>query len=441
MNDSPTSSSGLPTDHDSPPRLPPVARWILLVVGVGALLAWGVGQLRTGARLHEAEVLARTDIAALMMREQPPPRPRHALRGADWLSLEAFPPDHRLALAAVEYALRQDPLSSNAWLRVARLRLLLGEEDFARAALAHSDHRDPRFPRQRLESVRLWRMLGDGERALENAERVAALGPHFAREAAEELVLSGVSPVEAFRRVGGAETEPREMAGLLQRLHAASPSSAPQLWDEVPEAARGHRAVLDAGARLFSAPLDAGRLLDLWRLAAQTPTDDGSLFLDNHALAVSPWTNEFPLGWQPFPDGGSHTAVYVTGAGSAAGEGGSVRLDASRFGANFIRWPAYRFVVPAGEALRVSVPVQHQPTGDGRARITIQTSERTVNSPYSNGLREGWQELSVVLPAQDAPSLATMTVFWELPERSLRRTPHALAVHGIDVRPHRGGAQ
>jgi hypothetical protein len=374
-----------------------------------AALLWGVQQARLGAQRHDlVTTLARDPDRILELRHRFH-MPQGHLAVASYATRDVFPPDRALALEAIGRALAAEPLSARAWQALARERLLEGQDDAARQALALADRLEPRFPRQRLEAVRLWRLAGDSRRSLETALEVAALGPQYRREAALELLLAGSSPAEVFTVLGGPRLAPGAAVELAAALHNSRLDQMSDLVALIPAAAADDQEARHQLAALLLRPLQSERLMELWRLEDPPPqTAFDGITLANRDLLAPPFFNRFPLGWIPPQERGAVRVIWLSPLKPA--DTGRIRTVLPELGPPFHRGLLYRLLLPAGPARQLPLRVRATPAGQVQVEVTLREADRTTARVRLDPTCGEWQALPLPLPARDAPAIAVVAI-------------------------------
>lgn len=389
----------------------PLRRAASLLVILPALLVlyWGFDQARLGAQRHELITsLAQNPDRILELRDRFH-MPQGHLAVATYATRDIFPPERDLAMEAIGRALAAEPLSSRAWQALARERLLDGQDDAARQALALADRLEPRFPRQRLEAVRLWRLVGDSRRSLETALEVAALGPRYRREAALELLLAGTSPAEVFTVLGGPRLAPGAAVELAAVLHN---SNLQQMSDLVallpPDAAHDEEARRQLAALLLR-PLQPKRLLELWTLEDPPPqTGFDGIPLANRDLLAPPFFNRFPLGWLAPQERGAVRVIWLSPLEPA--DTGRIRTVLPDLGPPFHRGLLYRLLLPAGQGGSLPVRLRATPSEQVQVEVTLREGDRTTARVRLDSASDDWQALSLPLPARETPTIGVVAI-------------------------------
>ncbi|MDK2970881.1 MAG: hypothetical protein PWP23_636 [Candidatus Sumerlaeota bacterium] len=386
-------------------------RIVRLIAGIAFCLLWAVWgwhELRAGTQRESLRRAFEQDPTTLLENREQLTMPQSFLALASYASEDVFPPDRAAALQAAERAIAAEPLWSRPWMVLARERLLAGDDAGARRALDQADALEPRFPRQRLESVRLWTLLGEPRRGIEVAQAVGLLGDRYRLDAARELLLSGTAPADAFLLLGGPELNASEALRLAQALHDSRLDAMQALYAELPPSVALDSETRTELAALALDPLDADLVLALWNLEDQDVqvAPDG-IPLANRELEAPPFFNRFPLGWvPPVERGGSRIAWQ---AAEEDGFSGRIRLDLPAFGVGVFRYDFYRFVLPAGEQRTLPVRVRSVPMGELECEVSARAADGTplarVRLPPA---AEFWKDVRLELPAADEPQLVTV---------------------------------
>src|SRR5690606_13520823 len=109
-----------------------------------------------------------------------------------------------------------------------------GKREVAGVSLRRSDELDPRYPTQRMESIKLWMLLGDVDRAVELARNVGLMDFELRIEMAKTLRMLGKTPAEIFQLLDGQELTIGQMTRFLSFLWSQSPARMCELFAQFP---------------------------------------------------------------------------------------------------------------------------------------------------------------------------------------------------------------
>lgn len=412
-------------------------RLAFFLAAAAVIGAWGLWQMHHHARENRyAEAAADpADLLELSLREDPP-LAQYYLGIADVLSNEVFPANHAGARVAAERALALDPFSSRAWMVLAREHLFLGNDAQARAALQRSDEIDPRWPLQRLEAVRLWILLGDEQKGLDTAVRLAALSPELRRDAAHELISSGYSPRDVFNRLDIHDSTPDDIAGVIEAIRTPSLRQMEEVYSLIPEHAYRDAAFRRRLYHVAVNPLSTSQLLTLWKWHSPHLEDLGDeRCIDNPQLRHPPFGVEFPLGWQLPAANAAVTATWQA-APPDNNASGRIRVEVPAFGRTDFRYRYYRFLLPPHQRITVISPVRLDPPGEGQALLRAVVGNQEFESTILRGRDiAGWHELSVDLPAFERPQIVEVQLGWNRVARGGDQQDARVYIGGIALRP------
>ncbi|MDX2175878.1 MAG: hypothetical protein SF028_05350 [Candidatus Sumerlaeia bacterium] len=375
-----------------------------------AALAWGAARIAEGDAADRWADVVRAGTEAAILAFPDPPRTHGASRELARAAEEGFfPPRNDEAARFIEEALRLDPLRAGLWMQHARLRIAQGRRTDARISLLRSDELDPNFPAQRLEAVQLWVLLGETGRAYQTARQLAAFGPRRRNEAARELTRSGLPPEVTWHQLGGEALEGAELGDFLKALDSRNAAENARLLDLVPAARLADAEFRRRALEVALDPPLAGWIDRLWRPSDPATTDSLALDaprLDQFALA-DPW----PLGWQhPGPRNRLRADAYSPP--NSARPYGTLSLRFTDWGEDAPRafgWRFYRLPVPAGETAAFRLSVRLEPPGSSRVRLLLREGRSRRDGTETTPAGE-WQELSVLLPAEDRDRVVDLQV-------------------------------
>lgn len=433
-------------------------RLAIAAAAAALLAAWGASRVASAGRAGQWRAVLGDEGPAAAETLGPPPASADMQRLARYRVDSRMPPDYDGAESLIADALRRAPLRSSLWIDLARIRLFRGDADGARVALARADALDPGWPAQRLESSRLWFLLGDDQRGMELAASVADWDDESLVDAVESLCQSGFSPAEAWTRLA-AQRSPSEaaLAKLLGRLHSRDDAAMAALWRVLPQASiAADPSLRSAAANIFADPLVPQALESLWRTRADGQLaailDSPRVLAENPRLTSDPrrwmrkidwvenpnepppklgWLDalrapkkppelgldsaeaKFPLGWRPFPEnvwvwtayedpapGQNHGVLelYISGQSNAAKTG--------------IAWQLCTLMVAPGEQpVVLTLPTATAPRGLSIVRLLAFVGrEEVASSRDSDWSSEEWQALSVVVPPSQDYRLVTLVM-------------------------------
>jgi len=387
------------TDSPSAPSAgrPPLARAALSAVLAAGAILWAIGGAKAQrAQRHWEEAFRKGPIEAAAAPVPANPAAWRSL-GDIYLS-QFFPPADDLAIRAYRQALLLDPRSSVTWTRLAEAQFFSGDRAAAEASLSRADALDPNFPRQRLEAIRLWALLGREDRALGLGAGLARLGPQARADALRELSRLGHEPADLFRRLQLATTPPVERPALLDAFEAAYGRDAlarlshvlPAPWLE--NRPFRHRAI-EAALR----PVRYAEALRWWHLELGLPFEDdsGAIFAPNLDLASDPFSQTGPLGWQAPSASPMARTVWVP---PSAAEPGMLAFQFERRYSQPFDAPLWVGILPPGLAVELSIDVQMEPAERSRVDLVFGGGGEELMQSLPAGRTE-WQTVSKVLPA------------------------------------------
>ncbi|MDX1972680.1 MAG: hypothetical protein SFY68_09135 [Candidatus Sumerlaeia bacterium] len=274
-------------------------RWAVAVVFFAFVMVWGWSQLRFHTHVGRVDRVIQSGEAPAFTALKPPlPLSPQENRLGRFLLEELFPPSFVEAEEAYIRALHSDPLSSLAWLRLAEVYLYKGDTTRARLALLRSDTLDPRYPRERLEAIRLWVLLGEPEKALELGSRMASLGGVNPRLALKELVEARFPFEDISQHLNFEERTPSELRQIFLYLREEQPRKFAEAVQYLPESKLQDAGLLTSLARFAVELNEAPVARDLWfRQNPQPVVLASRLMIPDPLLLATPFRERFPLGW------------------------------------------------------------------------------------------------------------------------------------------------
>lgn len=360
---------------------------------------------------------------------------------AEMYSRDFMPPDNAQARAMLGEAIRLAPLDSLYWLRVSEQNLLLGDREKAIAALRMSDDLDPRWPRQRLDAIRLWRIVGERDRALTLGIQIASLGSPYNEIAARELLDNGFTTPEVMKAVGFEKRSPAQMARLIGAMARRPGVSLEDLWAVVPESARGDAELRNEMATIAVQRRRYSLLQEMWKYEPdQLVTLAPGLVVKNTDLRRSPLGRTYELGWQEPIDGGSDVTTKWVAPGGLAGDSGKLDVDIGPYAPEQLWWPMYRLIIPADTAVDLGARVSINPGVRTVAEVRVMVENEWFSNATTSGVNDRPEDLRHAIPPAPEPRMATIHISW----RRVALTDTAsmaksrLVVHGVLVRalPH-----
>jgi tetratricopeptide (TPR) repeat protein len=425
---------------------------------LGALfLAWGAAQIRLVQSRERWRDQAREN-PYLTADASGFPRESEFLRSAGRIrEKKLFPPDYAGAAEMYWEALPLAPLDATLWMEMAQALLFQGQTEEAAICLRRSDALAPGYPAQRLQSIRLWHLLGDAEKGREAARRLGSLSPMLRERVLDELAALGYAPEQIFRFLELGHLPPNEAGKLARRLAPKTAEEARALFAHVPDqlfAEREFRREAVPLAAAFPLPDLLRRLWEMERAggseAGGSETGGGAagaslrelldregkpsgFLVENLDLKEAPFRDPFFLGWQPLPDsGGRASASWIA---PRDGERGLIRLsfrDAIMSSGQAFGWVFQRWLAPPGGPLRIVLRLRPEPPSQSLCSFTARIlSGGGARSNASAPRADGWQRLELVLPARKD---------WAIIELTLERNRRANA-SGISGAADLGGLE
>lgn len=372
-----------------------------------ASLTWGVRQWDTSWNTAEWHArLAFPKVETLNTLPPPPNEPRAWIRLGRIYENTVFPPAYDQAARCYAEAIKLDPQRSAPWMHLARVNLLSGKIDAARAALAQSDKLDPRFPRERAEAVQLWALAGDYEAALTLAKHIADIGPEGRRIASRELVLAGFGAEEIFDRLDAVNQRGRALAELVIPLITRDTAATRALLGKLPEEVWDDPSFARPMLQPLTRPLVhefAMRAWDTSFRAGNAGVGIPPVGLVNASLHARPFDDPRVLGWQAAPRGGGVAVRHRDGKEVQAPHNrGTIRLTFTDTTANVdeeLSWRMYRLPVAQDTSLTIRAFVLLRPPDRSTCQIIVRAEGQAWRSGTSDWGDDKWQTLEVSLPA------------------------------------------
>jgi hypothetical protein len=409
-------------------------RAVIGIILALAILAWTASMIPWGVSRAQWQRLASASLEEQLAFASRGDLPQSArLRLASAYSREVFPPRHDLAIPFLRDALLDAPGDATTWNAYARTSLLLGEREWATSALRRADLLDPRYPRQRIESIRLWHLLGEEPRALEVAEQVASLGLASRTAAARELMELRYPPARVFAILDAATLPPGDLLGFCWAIRTRSPELNRAGYDLIPPTALKDDAFRDGLAELCLNPVEPHTLARLWRLEAGVDvTPDGPVRLSNPDLGLPPFGGGFPLGWLRLEKPREREVSWLAPGRGAAPSRGTIE----------IRWvgeegeayfPFYRLLIPPGTGRTIALRVRVE---DPEA-IDVRLDARVLNGPRNAGevTRAGTPEVQeIVARIPDTTEFTAGDLAIRLRRKGAASRGTRVFLHGLELR-------
>lgn len=406
------------------------------------MLLWGMWSLRAGFAHQPWYVLPDEDTQSFLELEGTAPEALLHVTRADIFSEGIFPPDHDAAVRDLETALRLDPQFSRAWMALARERILQGRLDEARAALETSDRLSPVYPSERLKSAALWTMLGDRDRSLRIARRIASLGPEQTGPVARELLRLGFDTDNVVEVVDFLGLETIDRLALLKVFHRERPGSATVLIDRLPPEDLEYAEVRQYVAPFLMNPLDPVLLGELWSISNPSLSlIDGRILVEDPGIEQPPFAGSFPMGWLNLKDSEATVSWEPMGSMLGGNAGGRIRFSLPRYVRREIQWTCYRFLADTGPAFEIEVEMTPSlartsqltfggtmnPGGDLRGTVEQVIGER----PLAMRLR---------IPDRTAPALVSLHLRWKPLVDPTAAQGDAIFIEGLEILSEDGQA-
>lgn len=425
-------------------------------VGIAAFLTWGAAQLGAALRVSwwraEVSELGRGIVASDMI---PPFIPEAYLTLAKSFNENQIPADNLAAEDRVAKVLPLEPMSATLWIPLGKYALLQGKEDVARAALGRAADLSPLVPREQLEAIPLWVLLGEEVKAGEIAQRIASaaksnyspdgeeissspMGSGDERpavQAARALSMAGFAPDVAFRLLDGEHLEPSIQVAVLTELRTSDAAVLQRIFDQLSPKTIANPAFHDQLLRVASDPFLEGVAMRIWSARSGNLLHNANgVPVDNLDLARNPFADSFSFGWQsPRSSAGD---AYVEWSGPA--EGGSrgsisIEFDDRYTDGKAFTWPLYVFVAPAGKAVRAELILSI--TGDLGTAASFQLSAKGTAGRSEQVVASGEdQTLTATLPAADKPRIVRVILNRKPPTKQRTSTPGSVVIKGLDIR-------
>lgn len=381
-----------------PPLLPLGSVCAALAVAWGG---WQFARAVENSRWERAKADGPEAAYALPLEKTPESSDVRLLRGR-FVSTDIFPADHPAAVGEFTRAVQLDPLSSLAWYELAKEEVLVNRPAEARAALERSDQLDPYYPRQRFGAIQLWATLGERERAITLARKIAGLGGEFRDTAAKKLLSLPMSPAEIHETLDFGSLQGMELADALVAVRAEDPERMAELWKRVDRARlTGNGGALKKAIRIATDPFVYDAVVSVWKSQNSFLEFTKENYpVDNPNLARVPTLEAFPLGWQPLP--GLPPDQLVRWVAPVEGDLFPKGFIQFTFTADrpedTLRWTFYRFPVPVMTGMDIEVDVRQIPSVSSTCSIQVMIGEEQVASAATSWAEEGWQALKLKVP-------------------------------------------
>jgi len=400
-----------------------------------ALVVWGASRAVVGFDRQAWYALEAEEPEDFLALEGSAPEPLLHVRRADMLSEDVFPPDHARAIEECRAALVADPMYSRAWLALARERILTGDLAQARAALEASDRFAPVYPSERTESLSLWRMLGDDEKCVQLARRIAALGTEQTAAVAGELLRLGFDPPTVLDAVRFDELGTLGRLALLRVFHKEAPGSAGLLIERLPEEDLEYSELRRYIAPFLMKPLAAPMLGEVWNLSDPALRLVGGMVLvENLNLDQPPFSTGFPMGWLALEKSDA-SAVWEPGNSQAGGDGtGRIQFTLPRYVRRTVEWPCYRLLADAGPEFEARLHLT--PALARSAEVSLvgtMSPDVDLGKAERRAIGETPFELGLIVPARTEPALVTLALRWTPLVDPVGAKADALFVDRLDI--------
>lgn len=355
---------------------------------------------------------------------------------AEVYSRDLMPPDNERARELLGEAIRLAPLDSIYWLRLAEQNLLLDQREAAIAALRVSDQLDPRWPDQRLDAVRLWRILGDRERAMELGVQIARLRDLGLTEVvSSELLDNGFPTSDVLAAIDFARRPPGEMSHLISAMAKRPSVSLDELWKAVPEGSRQDNELRTELAKLAEQRGRHELLLELWKYEPDSLTTLApGLVTKNTDLRRSPMGQTFVLGWQPPVLETDVRTTWIAPEGMA-GATGKLEVDIGPYSRDQLWWSVYRLVIPADMAVDLGARVSINPGVRTVAEVRVLVDGEWFANATTSGANDRTEDLRHAIPPAARARVATIFISWRRVAETDSLTQSKLVVHSVLVRP------
>lgn len=355
---------------------------------------------------------------------------------AQTYSRDLMPPDNERARAMLGESIQLAPLDSTYWMRVSEQDMLLGQRDKAVAALKVSDALDPRWPVQRLDAVRLWRILGDKARAKDLGVQIARLGLPYREVVSRELLDNGFDTNEVLEAVGFRDQKPEAMASLIRTMAQQPGVSLDVLWKAVPDAARRDGELRQELAKIAEERKRYELLLELWNLESDPAIKLApGLMVKNADLRRSPLGDSFELGWQPAIEDVTDVHTTWIAPEGLAGSSGRLDVEIGPYAPEQLWWAIYRLVIPADMAVDLGARVSVNPGVRTEAEVRVLVEKEWFSNAKTSGANDRPEDLRHAVPAAPEPRLATIFISWRRAGITDSLTQSKLMVHSVLVRP------
>jgi tetratricopeptide (TPR) repeat protein len=399
-----------------------LAQYLVGGLAAALLIAWGTQQLRSALALNaQAELLA-DPVARLSMLPSESLSGENSVRLSDMYEREIIPPNYAHASASLGGALVHFGGHSQLWIRLARIRLFQGEPEQSRAALERAERLDPFLPAARLESISLWYLLGEPERAERLAREIGDLDLTLFLQAAEHLRFTGNAPEEIYRILGGRDIPVEQLRRLLPLLRSRNAASTARLVRALEPTHLEDAEIVRSAAKFASDPLEPESLSLLWR-----QRDPGvaqhhripnmlvpSLPLASGGLPIT----DFALGWgSPVDTQGVELAYFDRPKDIDTTATVALRLrfddEALRPSKDGFRWQVLSLLVPPKADPIVVVSVQNEAPELSEASVRLTAPNLNLSVPLER-LRSDWQTFRLQVRPAD---------FWRVARLQVNRQP------------------
>lgn len=318
------------------------------------------------------------------------------LRRAVHRSEEMFPPDRLGAREDLAGALAASPLRSQTWFHHARNELFSGRREYATAAISRADALDPWYPGQRLRSIQFWYLLGERDRAVDLAARMADMGPRQRRDAARELIVMGIEPTEVWSLIVDERLPAGEAGKLLLAMGAVDASGMRTLVGNLQPEYLDDDVYRGDIFRRASNPYLPEILVHVWNHGHGPLLGLPAVPLENPALDTPPFRVGLPVGWQPPPTRDVYTVSWITPELTAGISGGLLRVELPP-GATSATWNFYRTLLTEEISEPKFFTLRVRSESMSQVWLTIRSAAGTVRFSAIR-LAGEWETLVVPIP-------------------------------------------
>lgn len=387
---------------------------LLVLLPAAALLLWGLSQWWSAFTVDVYTDQLRADAVRTLGPEGPAvPRRVGVLTSVARLRESAlFPPDYVGASSAIEKALPREPLRSGLWISLARYEIFRGDRAGARVALEFSDKLDPAYPRQRLEAVQIWGLLGERQQAADLARQVASLDFESAREAADALRSLGLSPADIYGIVSRETHSSRQTRELIRFLRVTDGARNEALIRAVDPVHFADAQTLNVALETLSRPLRLDAAVGLWRRHAAVPPmalqGVPDAWIADTSLRADPLENQGYFGWQRMPPAGAYRAEYRPNSGN---QPAAVVASYSEEGSRTHSWLFYRVPLPPTPmAIAIRAEIEIQPEFSSSFAVSAKAGSQAVRKNVDARDPRQIHPVELVIPPSGEARLLELTL-------------------------------